>query len=309
MCTACLLSRASSALCLSAAGSVQTSSQVTLLDISAAGNMAVRDVLYVGASEGSPTWLSPLAVSYSNSRLAVSVRECGAGCRGEGRGAHAAGRARGSPAARLIPPPACPWPSAVAVSRTAPGEVRVYGPVTSGSPLLGRVSTCAYPDAIAWSRDGSRIFSTCEGEPAAQSNATVGSDPTLLPNPAGEFVIIDVEEANAATGELRLSPLRLSFQTYLASLSAAAFQALLAAGLRIDPRLASLPGGLQANAGLDVEPEYIALDDTGNYAYVTLQENNAIARIRVTRGSEAIEAIYPLGWKNWATYRLDPSDQ
>lgn len=195
----------------------------------------------------------------------------------------------------------------MAVNRTEPGEVRVYGPVTSGSPLLGRVRTCAYPDAIAWSRDGSRIFSTCEGEPATQS--TAGSDPTVAPNPAGEFVIIDVSVSNAATGELSLSPLRLSFQTYLAGLSSAAFQALLAAGLRIDPRLASLPGGLQANAGLDVEPEYIALDDTGDLAYVTLQENNAMARIRVTRGAEAIEAIYPLGWKNWTTYRLDPSDQ
>ena len=56
---------------------MQLTSQVTLLDVSTAGNMAVRDVLYVGASEGSPTWLCPLAVSYSNSRLAVSVRECG----------------------------------------------------------------------------------------------------------------------------------------------------------------------------------------------------------------------------------------
>ena len=55
-------------------------------------------------------------------------------------------------------------------------------------------------------------------------------------------------------------------QAYVDSLSAPQYQALLDAGLRVDPRL-----GGQAKAGLDLEPSFIALSDDGLSAYVTLQ--------------------------------------
>ena len=55
-------------------------------------------------------------------------------------------------------------------------------------------------------------------------------------------------------------------QTYVDSLSASQYQALLDAGLRVDPRL-----GGQAKAGLDLEPSFIVLSDDELTAYVVLQ--------------------------------------
>lgn len=47
----------------------------------------------------------------------------------------------------------------------------------------------------------------------------------------------------------------LRFQTYIDSLSVAAYNTLLSKGLMIDPRLT------KATAAKDIEPEYIALSD------------------------------------------------
>ncbi|CAL1535254.1 unnamed protein product [Lymnaea stagnalis] len=54
----------------------------------------------------------------------------------------------------------------------------------------------------------------------------------------------------------------------------------------------------------DVEPEFIAFDDSGLKAYVVLQENNAVAEVSLP--DQSISAIYGLGYKQWG--QLDPSD-
>jgi hypothetical protein len=74
-------------------------------------------------------------------------------------------------------------------------------------------------------------------------------------------------------------------QDFFAAITDDQFRTLVANGLNIDPRL-----GLEADksfnftrlrlqAAKDVEPEYVAVDDKDMYAYVTLQENNAIAKV------------------------------
>lgn len=57
----------------------------------------------------------------------------------------------------------------------------------------------------------------------------------------------------------------------------------------------------------DVEPEYIAFNKKETKAYISLQENNAIAVLDLA--SERIEDIFPLGYKSWENSRLDASNK
>jgi site-specific recombinase XerD len=47
----------------------------------------------------------------------------------------------------------------------------------------------------------------------------------------------------------------------------------------------------------DIEPEYITISDDSKTAWVTLQENNAIAKINIT--TKTITDIFPLGFKDY----------
>lgn len=68
--------------------------------------------------------------------------------------------------------------------------------------------------------------------------------------------------------------------------------------------------GLNANLAKDVEPEYITVAADSKTAWVTLQENNGIARINL-EGAPAITNIFPLGFKDYgaAGNEMDPSDK
>ena len=55
--------------------------------------------------------------------------------------------------------------------------------------------------------------------------------------------------------------------------------------------------GPGASAAQDFEPEYIAVSEDSRTAFVTLQENNAVAKIDIASGR--IESLLPLGYKDW----------
>ncbi len=59
----------------------------------------------------------------------------------------------------------------------------------------------------------------------------------------------------------------------------------------------------------DIEPEYVTISDDSKTAWVTLQENNGVAKVDLT--SKTITAIYPLGYKNYNTAEnaIDVSDK
>jgi len=68
--------------------------------------------------------------------------------------------------------------------------------------------------------------------------------------------------------------------------------------------------GLNADLAKDVEPEYIAVAADSKTAWVTLQENNGIARINLD-GTPVITNIFPLGLKDYGVIgnEIDPSDK
>jgi Bacterial protein of unknown function (DUF839)/LVIVD repeat len=155
------------------------------------------------------------------------------------------------------------------------GIVRFYRVQASGALTFLRDVVVGYlPDSIAFNSSGTRLVVANEGEP----NANYSIDRP------GSIGIIDIQ---GRVGAEVFSYKDLGF----ADIS-------LPAGLRI-----SGPPG--TTAATDLEPEFVAI--LGNFAYVTLQENNGVAKVNLA--TRAIEKIFALGSVDLSTQLLDVTDQ
>lgn len=162
-----------------------------------------------------------------------------------------------------------------AENKQAPGSIKVYD--TESQQLLSSFVVGALPDMVTFSPNGKYLVSANEGEP--------NSDYTV--DPDGSVSIITVDSGEVHT---------LSFESFNDQEEMLKMQ-----GLRIF--------GPNASFSQDIEPEYVAISDNSNTAWVTLQENNGIARINLN--TKQIEGIFPLGFKNHSLglNSLDASDR
>jgi 2',3'-cyclic-nucleotide 2'-phosphodiesterase / 3'-nucleotidase / 5'-nucleotidase len=139
------------------------------------------------------------------------------------------------------------------------GKVYVYD--FEGNELWN-VTVGALPDMLTFNNNGSKIIVANEGEP----NADYSNDPV------GSISVIDVATQNVTT---------LDFSAYNGQ------EAMLGlSGIRIF--------GLNATVAQDIEPEYITV--SGDSAFVTCQENNAIAIVNLQ--TLQIADLIGLGTKN-----------
>lgn len=136
------------------------------------------------------------------------------------------------------------------------------------------------PDAIAFTPDGTKIVVANEAEPVCDGE-------NLLRDPRGSISIIDLEAERVRTA---------GFARWVGR-----EDALRNRGVRI-----FFPG---SNAAQDLEPEYVAISPNGRRAYVTLQENNAVAIVDIERAR--VQRIVPLGFKDHSVdgNGLDPSNE
>ena len=140
------------------------------------------------------------------------------------------------------------------------------------------------PDMITFTPDGTKVIVANEGEP--------NDDYTI--DPEGSISIIDV---TAGLNNIQQSDVtQLNFNAFDSQLTT-----LRANNVRIF--------GVNATVSKDVEPEYITVAADGTTAWVSLQENNAIATIDVV--NKQITDIVPLGLKDHMLpgNELDTSDQ
>ncbi len=169
-----------------------------------------------------------------------------------------------------------------ATNAQLPGVVAFYDASTTA--YLSQVTVGFLPDMIIFSPDGNKILTANEGEPNSygQGNSF---------DPEGSVSIIDVS-AGVTSATVTTAGFS-SFNSQIVSLKAA--------GVRIT--------GPGATVAQDLEPEYIAFSTDGATAFITLQENNAIAKLDVATAS--ITQILPLGLKNHnlAANGFDASDQ
>jgi hypothetical protein len=164
--------------------------------------------------------------------------------------------------------------------KTDPGLVAFYS--TEDYRLLGTAGVGALPDMLTFTPDGQKVLVANEGEPSSYGEAD-------SVDPEGSVSIVDLrhgcDRARVRTAHFR----RFNGRE----------RALRAAGVRIF--------GPGASVAQDLEPEYIAL--AGDRAYVTLQENNALAVVDIERAR--VLEILPLGEKDHARrgHGLDASDR
>ncbi|WP_323751587.1 choice-of-anchor I family protein [Marinobacter sp.] len=150
--------------------------------------------------------------------------------------------------------------------KQAKGKVVFY--TSSDLSKVGEVTVGALPDMVTFTRDGRKVLVANEGEPNA--------DYTL--DPEGSVSVIDlangVEKATVNTAD---------FGAYNGR-----EQELRESGIRIF--------GPGASAAQDFEPEYIAVSQDNTRAWVTLQENNAVAVLDIENAR--IVDVLPLGFKD-----------
>jgi hypothetical protein len=163
-----------------------------------------------------------------------------------------------------------------------PGVVAFYNAATGA--YTSQVTVGYLPDMLLFTPDGTKILTANEGEPNSygQGNSF---------DPEGSVSIIDIAGGvGAATVQTAGFT---SFNGQMASLKAG--------GVRIY--------GPGATVAQDLEPEYIAFSADASKAYITLQENNAVAELDIATAT--ITQILPLGLKNHslAGNGLDASDQ
>lgn len=146
--------------------------------------------------------------------------------------------------------------------------------------FISQVNVGALPDMLSFSPDGKTILVANEAEP--------NDDYSI--DPEGSISIIDI--SNIKQLKVRTADFK-AWNTQKADL--------IAKGVRIF--------GPNATVAQDLEPEYITISHDSKTAWVTLQENNAIARIDIAQ--QKVTDIYPLGYKDHGVIgnELDVSDR
>ncbi|MEO3413396.1 choice-of-anchor I family protein [Roseovarius sp. CAU 1744] len=163
------------------------------------------------------------------------------------------------------------------IEQSQPGFVALFDAQTGG--LLSRVDVGNLPDQLTFSADGSQLLVAGEGEKNDDSDHD--------DNPLGTVAIIDTNDPQNPAANI------LDFTAFN--------------GLEDLARDAGIRVQEGVSIGEDLEPEYISISPDGTTAFVSLQENNAIAKIDLSSGS--VIDIFSLGTVDFSSdSALDPND-
>ena len=151
------------------------------------------------------------------------------------------------------------------------GRVALFTCEEDGSLTLeALVETGAQPDMVTFAGDGV-VLTADEGEPREGYGENIA-------DPKGSVTVVDVEAQESTVVDFS------AFDSQRDQLAEAG----------IVLKKGSAPS-------VDLEPEYIAV--SGGKAYVTLQENNAIAVLDIE--SQAFEGVYSAGFEDHSTTAID----
>jgi hypothetical protein len=141
---------------------------------------------------------------------------------------------------------------------------------TNGT-FLKQVTVGALPDMIVFTPDGNKVLTANEGQP----------NDAYTTDPEGSVSIIDISGGIAGLTQANVTT--LLFTAYNAQEAA-----LIASGIRKTKSTSTL--------SRDFEPEYITISANSQKAWVTIQENNAVAEINLTNNTYA--DVWALGTKD-----------
>lgn len=146
--------------------------------------------------------------------------------------------------------------------------------------FVSKVAVGSLPDMLTFSPNGKTVLVANEAEP--------NDDYSI--DPEGSVSIIDIQDIKQPKASIA------DFRAWNSQKAD-----LMSKGVRIF--------GPNATVAQDLEPEYITISGDSKTAWVTLQENNAIARIDIAQ--QKVTDIYPLGYKDHGVMgnELDVSDR
>ena len=145
---------------------------------------------------------------------------------------------------------------------------------TATLAYVNAVQVGALPDMLIFTHDGSKVVVANEGEP----NEGYSIDPE------GSVSVISVADYSIAT---------VTFTDF--NVGGTRYAELPTTRMILDGYSATNAGN-KATVAQSLEPEYIAVSDDGTKAYVTLQENNAVAVIDLV--DDSVDKIIGLGFKD-----------
>ncbi len=153
----------------------------------------------------------------------------------------------------------------------------------SNGDFLKQVTVGALPDMITFSPDGTKVMTANEGQP----------NDAYTVDPEGSVSIIDISGGIATLDQTKVS-------TLLFTAFNSQEGALITSGVR---KLKST-----STLSQDFEPEFVTIAPDSKTAWVTLQENNAIAEINLE--TKSITNVWALGKKDYSTFGngFDASD-
>lgn len=168
--------------------------------------------------------------------------------------------------------------------------------IDTAGVILKEVSVGVLPDHIGFSPDGKFLLTANEGQPSDDYSK----------DPEGTISIIDVSGGIATLDQSKVTLVGFAdLNPFVGTYRQA--------GLRVFGVKTGQPGG--STLAQDLEPEYLTFSPDSKTAYVTLQENNAVAAIDLTTKKlatiQGLPALRPLGFKNYNVLGngLDASDQ
>ena len=160
-----------------------------------------------------------------------------------------------------------------------PGQVGFYDPETLEP--LGTAPVGPLPDKVTFTPDGTKVLVANEAEPTE----------SYAYDPQGTVSIVDVSDGVDAATVDTADFTRFNGRE----------DQLRRRGIRIF--------GPNASASQDFEPEYVTISDDSRTAWVSLQENNAVAEIDIKNAR--VRKLLPLGFKDYslAGNELDASNE
>lgn len=176
--------------------------------------------------------------------------------------------------------------------KTRNGVVAFYRLDASGNAtFLRSVEVGSLPDGMAFTPDGRMLVVANEGEIAGDKNFILAADRSN--DPLGTISLIEIRDGEPAPQAQSLD-----------------FTAFNDGGARATERPAGIRIGIAVNDfARDAEPEYVEVSADSRKAFVTLQENNAVAVVDLN--SRRIERLVAMGYKDHgaAANALAPSDR
>ncbi|MFC4699983.1 choice-of-anchor I family protein [Glaciecola siphonariae] len=167
------------------------------------------------------------------------------------------------------------------------GHIAFYD-VSGAQPVfLKNVEVGFLPDSVVFTHDGNKAIVANEGEPSGDYSV----------DPIGSISIIELTGGVPADNHIEIT---------FESVNQAALEAQGAIFANPDGR--TINGNLyEASVAKDLEPEYVGVSEDDAFAFVSIQEANALAIVDLS--DNTLSGVIGLGFKEWAMLNLDASDR